>query len=59
MKIKGTKILMNVLKEEGVETIFGFPGAAIIEINDELVKTNIRHILVRHEQGAVHAADGY
>ncbi|MBW1863171.1 MAG: biosynthetic-type acetolactate synthase large subunit [Deltaproteobacteria bacterium] len=59
MKIKGTKILMNVLKEEGVETIFGFPGAAIIEINDELVKSDIRHILVRHEQGAVHAADGY
>jgi len=50
---------MNVLKEEGVETIFGFPGAAIIEINDELVKRDIRHILVRHEQGAVHAADGY
>jgi len=50
---------MNVLKEEGVETIFGFPGAAIIEINDELVKSDIRHILVRHEQGAVHAADGY
>ncbi len=50
---------MNVLKEEGVDTIFGFPGAAIIEINDELVKTDIRHILVRHEQGAVHAADGY
>jgi len=50
---------MNVLKEEGVKTIFGFPGAAIIEINDELVKSDIRHILVRHEQGAVHAADGY
>ncbi len=50
---------MNVLKEEGVDTIFGFPGAAIIEINDELFKTDIRHILVRHEQGAVHAADGY
>ena len=59
IKIKGSKILMNVLKEEGVDTIFGFPGAAIIEINDELVKTDIRHILVRHEQGAVHAADGY
>jgi acetolactate synthase-1/2/3 large subunit len=42
-----------------VDTIFGFPGGAVIDIYDELVKTDIRHILVRHEQGAVHAADGY
>jgi acetolactate synthase-1/2/3 large subunit len=47
------------LQEEGVDIIFGFPGGAIIDIYDELVKTNINHILVRHEQGAVHAADGY
>ncbi|MFH1984669.1 MAG: biosynthetic-type acetolactate synthase large subunit [Pseudomonadota bacterium] len=59
MKLKGTKILMEVLREEGVDTIFGFPGGAVIDIYDELVKTDIRHILVRHEQGAVHAADGY
>jgi acetolactate synthase-1/2/3 large subunit len=50
---------MKVLQEEGVDTIFGFPGAAVIDIYDELVKTEIRHILVRHEQGAVHAADGF
>jgi acetolactate synthase-1/2/3 large subunit len=50
---------MEILKEEGVDTIFGFPGGAVIDIYDELVKTDIRHILVRHEQGAVHAADGY
>ena len=50
---------MEVLKEEGADTIFGFPGGAVIDIYDELVKTNIKHILVRHEQGAVHAADGY
>ncbi len=51
---------MRVLEEEGVETIFGFPGGAVIDIYDELGKTKkIRHILVRHEQGAVHAADGY
>jgi len=50
---------MEVLKEEGVDTIFGFPGGAVIDIYDELGRTNIRHILVRHEQGAVHAADGY
>lgn len=59
IKLHGKQILMKVLKEEGVDTIFGFPGGAVIDIYDELVKTDIRHILVRHEQGAVHAADGY
>jgi len=47
------------LKDEGVDTIFGYPGAAVIDIYDALVKTDFKHILVRHEQGAVHAADGY
>lgn len=55
----GAQILMEILKSEGVDTIFGFPGGAVIDIYDELSKTDIRHILVRHEQGAVHAADGY
>ncbi len=50
---------MKALQEEGVDTIFGYPGGAVIDIYDELAKTDIRHILVRHEQGAVHAADGY
>ena len=50
---------MKALQEEKVDTIFGFPGGAVIDIYDELVKTEIRHILVRHEQAAVHAADGY
>ena len=50
---------MKALKDEGVEAIFGYPGGAVIGIYDELVKTDIRHVLVRHEQGAVHAADGY
>jgi acetolactate synthase-1/2/3 large subunit len=59
IKLKGTEILMKVLNEEGVDTIFGFPGGAVLDIYDQLVKTDIRHILVRHEQGAVHAADGY
>ncbi|MGD9180413.1 MAG: biosynthetic-type acetolactate synthase large subunit [Desulfobacterales bacterium] len=59
MKLTGAQIMMEVLKEEGVETIFGFPGGAVIDIYDELAKTDIKHILVRHEQGAVHAADGY
>ena len=59
MKLTGAQILMKTLQEEGVDTIFGYPGAATIDIYEELSKTRIRHILVRHEQGAVHAADGY
>jgi acetolactate synthase-1/2/3 large subunit len=59
INLTGAQILMKALKEEGVDTIFGYPGGAVIEIYDELAKTDIRHILVRHEQGAVHAADGY
>jgi acetolactate synthase-1/2/3 large subunit len=59
MELTGAQILMKVLNEENVDTIFGFPGGAVIDIYDELIRTDIRHILVRHEQGAVHAADGY
>jgi acetolactate synthase-1/2/3 large subunit len=50
---------MAVLKEEGVDTVFGFPGGVVIDIFDEMTRTDIQHILVRHEQGAAHAADGY
>jgi acetolactate synthase-1/2/3 large subunit len=50
---------MEILKEEGVDTVFGLTGGAAIEMYDELAKTDIRHVMVRHEQGAVHAADGY
>ncbi len=59
MQLTGAQILMEVLKEEGVDSIFGYPGGAIIDIYDELAKTDIHHILVRHEQAAVHSADGY
>ncbi|MGB2689608.1 MAG: biosynthetic-type acetolactate synthase large subunit [Desulfobacterales bacterium] len=59
MKLTGAQIMMKVLQEEGVEIIFGYPGGAVIDIFDELDKTNIRHILVRQEACAVHAADGY
>jgi len=59
MKLTGAQILMEVLKEEGVNNIFGYPGGAIIDIYDELAKTDIDHVLVRHEQAAVHSADGY
>ena len=58
-KIKGTQAIIKCLQEEGVEVIFGYPGGAVIELYDELCKSGIRHILVRHEQGAVHAADGF
>ncbi len=59
MKLTGAQILIKSLKDENVDTIFGYPGGAVIDIYDELDKEDIKHILVRHEQGAVHAADGY
>ncbi len=59
MKMKGTEILLKALEEENVDIIFGYPGGAVLDIYDQLYKSNLRHILVRHEQGAVHAADGY
>lgn len=59
MKISGAQILFKVLEAEGVEVIFGYPGGAVIGIYDEMTRQKIRHILVRHEQGAIHAADGY
>jgi len=57
--LNGARIIIRTLQEEGVEVIFGYPGGAVIDIYDELVKADVRHIRVRHEQGAVHAADGY
>ncbi len=59
MKLTGAQILLKTLVDEKVDTIFGYPGGAVIDIYDELEKTDLRHVLVRHEQGAVHAADGY
>jgi len=59
MKLKGTQILFKALEEEKVDIIFGYPGGAVLDIYDQLYKSDIKHILVRHEQGAVHAADGY
>ncbi|WP_332449779.1 biosynthetic-type acetolactate synthase large subunit [Methanoculleus sp.] len=55
----GAGILLDGLREQGVTTIFGYPGAAVLPIYDELCDSGIRHILVRHEQAAAHAADGY
>jgi acetolactate synthase-1/2/3 large subunit len=59
VKITGAQILFKALQQENVDTIFGFPGGAVLDIFDELFRSDIRHILVRHEQGAIHAADGY
>ncbi len=59
-KITGARVVIESLIEEGVKVIFGYPGGAVLPIYDELFKQNkIRHILVRHEQAAVHAAEGY
>ncbi len=60
MELSGGEVLMEALKEEGVEYIFGYPGGAVLHIYDALYQQNsVKHILVRHEQAATHAADGY
>ena len=60
MKLSGSEIIVQFLQDEGVEYLFGYPGGAVLHIYDELYKQDkIKHILVRHEQGATHAADGY
>jgi len=60
MKISGAQAFIKCLEEQGVEVIFGFPGGAVIDLYDELLKQDkITHVLVRHEQAAVHAADAY
>ena len=55
----GARTLIEALQREGVDTIFGYPGGVVLPIYDELYDSSIRHILVRHEQAAAHAADGY
>lgn len=57
--MKGAQILIRALEAEGVEVVFGYPGGAIMPVYDALVDSSMRHILVRHEQGAALAADGY
>jgi acetolactate synthase I/II/III large subunit len=59
MKTKGAHIIWSVLVEQGVDTVFGYPGGAILPAYDALLDHPIRHVLVRHEQGATHMADGY
>src|SRR2546428_11005445 len=59
MKLTGAQALIKSLEMEGVEVMFGLPGGAILPVYDPLIDSSIRHILVRHEQGAGHAAEGY
>ena len=59
MRLKGAQILLETLVKEGVDVIFGYPGGAVLDIYHELPNFPIRHVLVRHEQAAVHAADGF
>lgn len=55
----GADVLVQALHDQGVEIIFGYPGGAVLPIYDAMYKNPIRHILTRHEQGAIHAAEGY
>ena len=61
MLLSGSEIIIECLKEQGVDTVFGYPGGAILNLYDELYKhkDEIHHVLTSHEQGAAHAADGY
>src|SRR5260370_9748564 len=60
MRMTGSKALLDCLKRQGVQVIFGYPGGAVIPIYDAIYEEKeIRHVLVRHEQGAAHMAEGY
>ena len=61
MILNGSEILVKILLEQGVDTVFGYPGGCVLNIYDALYKNSdkIRHIMTAHEQGAAHAADGY
>jgi len=59
LKRSGAQVFVEALQREGVEVLFGFPGGAVLDIYDQLFGAKIKHVLTRHEQGAIHAADGY
>ncbi len=59
MKITGAQALIKSLEMEGVDNVFGLPGGAILPVYDPLIESSLRHILVRHEQGAGHMAEGF
>ena len=59
-QMTGAKMVVQALKDQGVDVIFGYPGGAVLPIYDALFQQNsVQHVLVRHEQGAVHSAEGY
>ena len=58
-KLRGSEMVVKSLEAEGVETMFGIPGGQVIDLYDAIYDTKIKHILMRHEQAAAHAADGY
>ena len=59
MQMTGAEVMVKCLAEQGVTTVFGYPGGAILPFYDALRESDLRHILTAHEQGAAHAADGY
>ena len=60
MQLNGSQIIIECLKEQGVDTVFGYPGGAILNVYDAIYQqSDIKHVLTSHEQGASHAADGY
>ena len=59
MKLKGSEAIVKVLLEQGVDTVFGYPGGAVIPLYDALYSAPLKNVLTAHEQGAIHAADGY
>src|ERR1700719_2793919 len=59
MQLTGAQALIRSLEHEGVEVVFGLPGGAILPVYDPIIDSSLRHILVRHEQGAGHMAEGY
>lgn len=58
-KLSGAEMIVQSLKDEGVEYVFGYPGGSVLDIYDAIHTLGLNHVLVRHEQGAVHMADGY
>ena len=58
-RLTGAETLIHALKQEEVEVVFGYPGGAVLPIYDALYRNPIKHVLARHEQGAIHAAEGY
>ncbi|MFP4197946.1 MAG: thiamine pyrophosphate-binding protein, partial [Methanomassiliicoccales archaeon] len=57
--MRGAEILVDVLREKGIDVVFGYPGGAMLPLYDHMVEADVRHVLVRHEQCAAHMADGY